>query len=360
VANKKFGAWSVPRYPESDIQPLEDEQEFRMLKNLAQKLLSAKTVVLSTHRHCDGDGLGAEMALFHALSRLGKNVRILHLDPPAKKYEFLATQDIIEIFNEASTPLEKIDLALIFDTNDRRLIEPLFSRVQRAASEVIFLDHHPVLKQGPEPTPGSIIDTAAASTGEMTYRLLQEMGAPLTPQIARALYTSVVFDTQLFRYVKSDPRSHLMAADLLLYERSPEEIHRKLFATYTVEKMLFLGRALAHVEYSTDNRIAFVPIATEDFKKSGLERDESGDVIDLVMNVESVEAAALAREDSPGHYKLSFRSKGRVPVLPLAEKFGGGGHTYAAGAHVTQSLEEIRTQVMGEFQLLLKSVGSRS
>jgi phosphoesterase RecJ-like protein len=329
-----------------------------MLKNLPEKLLAAETVVLSTHRHCDGDGLGAEMALFHALKTMGKKVRVLHLDLPAKKYEFLATRDIIEIFEEGRTRLEDIDLSLIFDTNDRRLIEPLFTPLSKASRDVIFLDHHPVLKRGPEPTSDSIIDTSAASTGEITYRLLQALGAPLTPSIARALYTSVVFDTQMFRYVKSDPRSHLMAADLLKFERSPEEIHRKLFATYTVEKMSFLGRALEHVEYSNDRRLAFISISPEDFKRSGLERDESGDVIDLVMNIESLEAAALARQDAPGHFKLSFRSKGRVPVLPLAEMFGGGGHTYAAGAHVVKSLEEIRTQVMGEFQALLKSLGS--
>ncbi len=307
-----------------------------MINELVQKLLAARSVVLSTHRNCDGDGIGSQLALLHGLKKLGKSVRILNVDLPAKKYQFLKTEKWIQAYDRTHDELQPTDLALILDTNDWRLVEPLFGELRKKCGEVLFIDHHPILKTGPEPTAGSWIDVDAASTGELCYRLLKalftERNLEFDSEISRALYTSIVFDTQLFRYVRSAPNSHLIAADLLKFERHPEEVHHHLFATYTVEKMVFLTRALAGIEYRAEGKLAFIRLDREALR--GLQPDDSADVIDMVMNIESIEIAALLREDGPGEFKLSLRSKGRVPVLPVAESFGGGGHRNAAGAYI--------------------------
>lgn len=313
-----------------------------MLEPLALQLKSATSIVLSTHRHSDGDGLGAQLALYLGLKQLGKDVQIINPDPAPKKYAFLASP--ILITGQLAVP--RTDLALILDTNDRRLVEPLVSELEAASGQTLFVDHHPILKHGPQPNAGSVIDVSAASTGEIVYRLLALLGVRLTPEIARALYTSVVFDTQLFRFVKSDPRSHEMAAELLKFEREPEFVHRRLFATYTAEKLAFVGRAVAAVEYAADGHVALVALKTSDARASGLDADETADIIDLVMNVESVEVSALLREDAPGVFKLSLRSKGRLPVLPLAETFGGGGHVFASGASLEGDGAALRRQLL--------------
>jgi phosphoesterase RecJ-like protein len=314
-----------------------------MLESLVHQLKLASSVVLTTHRHCDGDGLGAELALFYGLRQLGKQVRIINPDQPPKKYAFLKTDQLISVYEGQTPPAE---LVLVFDTNDRRLVEPLITALEKTCKQILFVDHHPVLRNGPPPTAGSVIDVSAASTGEIAYRLLQALGVQMNAEIARALYTSVVFDTQLFRYVKSDSRSHLMAADLLRYEREPEAVHQALFATYTVAKMSFLARSLSSVEYLADGRVAFLKVSSADALKQGLDPDEIADIIDLVMNIESVEAAALLREDADGVFKLSLRSKGGVQVLPLAESHGGGGHPFAAGAYLNGSGAALRTQLI--------------
>lgn len=321
-----------------------------MLESLVHQLKAARSVILSTHRHCDGDGLGAQLALFYGLRQLGKQVWVINPDAPPKKYAFLGTDTIVRVFDES---VPSAELALIFDTNDRRLVEPLMGPLEEACERVLFVDHHPVLQNGPAPSPGSVIDVSAASTGEIAYRLLQALGVQMNADIARALYTSVVFDTQMFRYVKSDPRSHLMAAELLRYERDPEAVHQALFATYTVEKMAFLARALSAVEYSGDGRVAFLAVSSSLALASGLDPEESADMIDLVMNIESVEAAALLREDAPGVFKLSLRSKGSVQVLPLAESFGGGGHPFAAGAYLRGDGDAFRKQLIERMTALV-------
>ena len=314
-----------------------------MFEALVQQLKLASSVVLTTHRHCDGDGLCAELAFFYGLRQLGKQVWIINPDRPPKKYAFLQTDQLVSVYDGK---IPRAEIGLVFDTNDRRLVEPLISDLEHSGARVLFVDHHPVLQNGPPPSTGSIIDVTAASTGEMAYRLLQALGVSMTAEIARALYTSVVFDTQLFRFVKSDARSHLMAADLLRYEREPEAIHQALFATYTVEKMSFLARALASVDYLAGGRVALLQVSSADAFQQGLDPDEIADILDLVMNIECVEAAALLREDAPDVYKLSLRSKGVVRVLPLAENFGGGGHPFAAGAYLKGVGNELRTQLV--------------
>lgn len=327
-----------------------------MLDSLVQKLKSAKSVVLSTHRNSDGDGLGAQIALYYGLRKLGKQAVILNPDRPAKKYGFLNTTSLVQTPDSGSTALEAADLALVLDTNDRRLVEPLMTDLERTCDEVVFVDHHPVLEQGPKPNPGSYIDVSAASTGEIVFDLLRALNVEFDAQIARALYTSVVFDTQNFRYVKASPKSHVMAAELLKFERKPEEVHRGLFATYTVDKMSFFARTLAQVEYGAGGRIAIVRVVLSEALKSGLEADESGDAIDQVMNIESVEVAALIREDAPEKMKLSFRSKGTFPVLALAEKLGGGGHLFASGAYISgQNPEALRANLKLELESLVGS-----
>jgi phosphoesterase RecJ-like protein len=303
------------------------------MESVAEKLRLAQSIVLCTHRHCDGDGLGAQVALFHALRKADKAVRILNADPAPRKYSFLATDQMIEVFGQ-HRPLAATDLALILDTNDERLVEPVFSELKRTCREILFIDHHPSLVHGPAPTAGSVIDTEAASTGELAYRLIRLLGIELDPAIARALYTSLVFDTQLFRFVRNNSSSHLMAAELLAHETEPEEIHRRLFATYTVRKMNFLARALASALYLAGDRAAVLQLSGSEIREHGLEPDESLDAIDLIMNIESLEVAALLREDAPGLFKLSLRSKGGVSVLDFAESFGGGGHAFSAGATI--------------------------
>ena len=325
-----------------------------MIEQVVAKLKLARSVVLSTHRQCDGDGLGAQLALFHALRKSGVAVRMINVDRPARKYGFLGVETWLEVYESGKTVIGETDLALILDTNDGRLVEPLFSDLKLKCRETLFIDHHPVLAKGPQPTLGSLIDITAASTGELCYHLLKAYGVEFDTAIARALYTSLVFDTQLFRYVKAAPASHLMAADLLKYEREPEEIHRRLFACYTVAKMRALMRALERVEYLAGDRIAFIPFLSADQSlQGGLDRDESGDIIDQVMNIESIEIAALLREDGPGVFKLSLRSRGTVEVLSLAESFGGGGHRYASGAHLNGDLAGLRARVLKGLEDLL-------
>lgn len=319
------------------------------MEPILKAIQEAKSVVLSTHRQCDGDGLGAEMAMYFALRNAGKNARIVNVDETPRKYRYLNPDQYITYFEQNENLRIEADLCLIFDTNDQRLIEPLFSKALRpGCKQIIFIDHHPILKHGPHPGANSLIDTSAASTGELAYRMIKALGYPIDANVARALYTSITFDTQLYRYIRNSPNSHRIAAELLEHPIDPTMVHRHLFGNQTVQKMAFLAKALGQIEYFCDGQLAVLKLRDADLFHYNLEPDESRDVIDMLMNIETLEAAALFREDSPNEYKVSLRSKGRIEVLSVAEAIGGGGHIHAAGATVRGSYEEMKVRVVNE------------
>lgn len=322
---------------------------------IIKKIHGAKSILLSTHKQCDGDGLGAMLGLYHALKKAGKKVRVVAVDEIPKKYHFLEYESFLERYDQLKTKIEETDLAMIFDTNDRRLVEPLYSKLTETCKEIIFIDHHPVLNQGPEPTPGSFIDTSAASTGEISYFIIKNLNIHFDEKIARALYTSLAFDTQIFKYVKNSGNTHLICAELLEHERHAEKIHRALFANYTRSKVTYLGKVLSEVEYLANDRIAILNLSRKDLDSYALDMDDSRDVIDMVMSIQTVVCAAIFREDAPNLYKMSLRSKGPIEVLGIAENFGGGGHMFASGAEIRGAYKEIRNKVVEQILARLDS-----
>lgn len=325
------------------------------VNSLARQIRDANSILLTTHKQCDGDGLGALLALYHGLRKLGKSVRALMVDDVPKKYSFLEPERHLEVYSQKHTPIERTDLALIFDTNDRRLVEPLYDDLQKHCRDILFVDHHPVLNLGPEPTVGSYIETRAASTGEISFFIIKSLGIRIDERIAQALYTSIAFDTQIFRFVKNSVNSHLIAAELLMHINNAEQIHRHLFSTHTIEKVKFLSKVLGQIEYHGNGQIAVLKLRASDLTDHELDMDDSRDVIDMLMNVHTLQAAALFREEAKNEYKMSLRSKGKLEVLGIAEAFQGGGHMFAAGALVKGEFKDIKDKVV---ELLLHRLDS--
>src|SRR5579871_1009934 len=98
--------------------------KLKQVKELVEHIQNARNIILSTHRQCDGDGLGAELALYFALKKMKKNVQVLNVDATPKKYGFLKPDSYIRYFDQNQEIPKNPELFLIFDTNDERLVEP--------------------------------------------------------------------------------------------------------------------------------------------------------------------------------------------------------------------------------------------
>ena len=85
----------------------------------------------------------------------------------------------------------------------------------------------------------------------------------------------------------------------------------------------------------------------------GLGADDARDVIDMIMNINTVQVGALFRQEGDGH-KMSLRSKGKLEILDIAEYFQGGGHMFAAGAfiegNIQEAIKQFKSQIISRLQ----------
>ena len=301
------------------------------LKKLAHKINKARNVILSTHRMCDGDGLGSMLGFYHALCKINKPVRAITVDKVSSKYHFLSPEKHTERFDQLKNTIEPTEIALIFDTNDYRRIQPLYEELQKKCKDIIYIDHHPILEISPKPSIHSIINTSAASTGEISYFLLKEMGIKMDPVIATSLYVSIVFDTQRFQFIKNSATSHKICADLCPYITNNEKIYNQLFGINSLAKMNLLSEIIQETEYFHQSKVAVIEITEEELRKKNLNIEDACDFLDMTLAVNSTQLSVLIINLSDNRYKLSFRSK-KWNVLKLAELFNGGGHTTSSGA----------------------------
>src|SRR4051812_12542312 len=80
---------SAPQQPLTCTSQKPDNKGY--MYPLIEQILAAQNIVLSTHTQPDGDGIGSQVALYWALKKIGKNVRIVNVDEIPRKYNFLNT-----------------------------------------------------------------------------------------------------------------------------------------------------------------------------------------------------------------------------------------------------------------------------
>ena len=316
------------------------------MKVLAEQIRSARSILMSTHKDPDGDGIGAVLAMAFALRAAGTDVHVRLADPCPDRFRFLDPGGILRALPEGATDLDcgRPDLALIIDTHQWSLLGCIGDLVRKAGIPTVFLDHHPVRGAVRRDVYGN---PDSCSTGELVYRLLLHyLDLPIDARIGECLYTSIAYDTHSFRYVRNSPSPHVVAADLLSRGVDATRIYRHLFASNPIGKMRLLGQVLGAMQIDEDGKLAWVCLPIEWIKRCGVCEDDIRDTVNCMLEVDGVEVAVMLKEVHEGTIKVSLRSKGLFDISEAAMALGGGGHAFAAGASVSGDLEEARRRVM--------------
>ncbi|MDE0092679.1 MAG: DHH family phosphoesterase [Oligoflexia bacterium] len=317
-----------------------------VFSNSFLKLLNQKpspNFVISTHKSCDGDGLGAGLALYYALKNKGQKTSFYTLEPIHSKYNFMDKGHTVQVFNKDKTIIPQNSVFIFTDTNDTRLMEPLYSYSKQQKGKVYFIDHHPMIQDNS--TDQFFIDTTCSSTAELIYSLLKTLKIELDEDICTNLFSSIVFDTNRFRDIKNSSKPFSIASELVSKIKDVNLIYENLFKNLTVDKLRFMSQ-LGKVEYYANNRIAFLHIKESVFKKFNTDNTQAYDLMELVRDIKTIESTALLIENKNGEFKLSLRSRNKN-LLPLVKSFDGGGHAHSAGAYIqSKKLKDIKDIVI--------------
>ena len=305
------------------------------LSEAASKIKTANKILITAHVQPDGDAIGSTLATMQMLRSLGKTAQVFIDDSVRKNLHALPH---FEEIRRPSAEKFDADLLLILDTSPDRI-----GNVSKLTdAPILNIDHHVTNKgDGYE----LCVDTEAAATCEIIFRLSKELDVEITPDIATCLYTGIATDTGFFQFSNTRAETLAIASKLITYGVSPHFISEQL-EKKSLAEVRGLSAALNSLKMFYDDKVAGMILDHETAKKF----DSTEGFIDEIRVIETVDVAFLITEKAPNVCRVSMRSKG-VDVSKIADKLGGGGHIRAAGCTLKTTLadaEKILVEAIGE------------
>ncbi len=293
----------------------------------AEILADATEVALACHVNPDPDALGSMLGLANFLAERGVSTVAAFpndpMDPPRWVAHLPGSDRLVpaRAYPKAPSVMVTCDCAS-FD----RLVS--LGHAANAANELIWIDHH---RSNDGLGTVSLVDPDASSTCEMVFRLIEQMGGPLTADVAACLYAGLVTDTGRFQYEATTPETLRIAATLREYDFDHTALVQALYEDNPREYLGLVGTALGRLEFVPEADLVWTYITQSDLREAGIHPGETDDLIDIVRTARDVDVAAIVKQQQDGRFKVSVRSRGGHDLAAVAAAFGGGGHRLAAG-----------------------------
>lgn len=319
------------------------------LDQIGRVLRENERFAVLSHVRPDGDALGSQLALALSLQQLGKKVRVWNEDGMLEKYSFLPRGDLL---TKPPHTAEDVDAAIALDTAIQNRLGTAFTAV-RSAKIWINIDHHLS-----NPGYGDLVhvDPTAPATGQIIFDLIKSQGFPFDREIAENLYAAISTDTGSFQYPKTSVRTFEVAAELVCTGIDVGQLSQQLYENYPRRRVELLRELLRTMRFERDGRIASFSLALKTAAELQLLPEDNEGLIDHLRAIRGVIVAVFFEELADGKVRVSMRSKSdAVDVCAICQKFGGGGHTLAAGARVRGTLAEVERNVLEEICDVVKS-----
>lgn len=299
------------------------QEEFIKFRSLTEK---ARKILVLCHKKPDGDTLGAALAYYHAVKKEGKECHVACVDKVSDRFAFLP--DVGKIIREFN--YTDYDLIVVMDAGASYMTKyhEIYPGIFDGMVPVANMDHH-----ASNDNFGScnMVDAAAASTTVILYRYFQFAGMKITPPMATALLTGIYNDTGSLMHSNTGLEVFEIAEKLSAGGAKVSTIAKNLFRSTPVSTLKLWGRAMENARVNKEGVTVSV-LTWKDFEECGADADAASGVVDIINSVPGSKYVCLLNEDNRGNVKGSFRTqRSDVDLEALASKFGGGGHTKAAG-----------------------------
>ena len=299
----------------------------KIVDRIVEAIKASETICIVGHVRPDGDCIGSQLGLTLALLNTGKNVTCWNQDPLPAKLAFLDPKKLIQ-------PPEKGRQFDCVIATDCASLERLGTTVECINDRKLFIniDHH-----ASNTRYGDLNWIAARepSTGELIFRLLKAANWPITPAISDCLFTAVSTDTGSFQYPTTRPATYHVAGELVKRGANLEKICDEVYQSYPLARVRLLRHVYNKFRLTHENQIAYFWLKKADYTRTGSDPSDSEGLIDHIRAIDPVIVACVFEEVEPEITRISLRSKSpKVDVNKIAQIFGGGGHSAAAGARI--------------------------
>jgi phosphoesterase RecJ-like protein len=300
-------------------------------KSLQDLIIKNHSFLITTHVNPDADAIGSEVAFSKMLNMLGKDSVIINHSETPYNLQFLDPEKKIRKYNPQlhDNYLHSSDVLVALDFNKSDRMVSMQKAFLKSNQTKICIDHH----QDPESFVNyQFVDPDYAATGHILYDFFKTSGIiNITKEVAAPIYAAIMTDTGSFRFERTTAELHRIIAELLDTGIDPTEIYRHLYDESRFSKIKLLGKSLSSLRLIADNQIGYMIITQQDFNEFDALESDTENFVNFILSTAGVRLGMLFIELKNG-FKVSFRSKGKIPVNKLAGIFGGGGHINASGA----------------------------
>ena len=300
---------------------------FKQLQGIIEK---AKTITIWGHGLPDGDCYGCQIGLRDAL----------RATYPEKKVYAIGTGipalfPLIGEMDEVSEETIKESLAIIVDVSCLRRVED--QRVNLASSFMKFDHHNPNRARESFDGP-SCVDMKRIAAAEIIYDFLSETKMSIPSSSANALYAGILTDSGGFLYYGTTKHTFDVAEALVALGAEPKKITDIVYYE-TPEESAFKDYMRAHTKLY--GQVAYCWINRSEYESFGLTYEVASSFVNSIARVAPNKAYAYFCESPWGEIRVELRSNSGYAIQPVAAKFGGGGHTFAAGLSIIDGLPKL-------------------
>ena len=305
---------------------------------------SAKKIIIIQAENPDGDSLGSALALEEILGDLGKEI-VLYCPVEIPKYmRYITGWDRVTNQFDSSA-----NLAIIVDTMADVLLTKVLDapgvRHHLETNPVLVIDHHST--ESNLSFPHTSLNKEAVATSEIIYELAMDSKWPINKQAAESMLVAIMSDSLGLTVQTVSPQTFFIAGKLteLGASNAVIEKRRREYMKKSAEILKYKGVLLERIEYFLDGKLALIRIPWEEIKEYSDQYNPSVLVLDEMRLVEAVEVSVAIKTYPDG--KLTGKLRSNLPIsATIAGFFGGGGHEYAAGFRVYESIDTIIPELL--------------
>lgn len=279
------------------------------IRPLFEAFEQSDPIVVFHHISPDPDALGTQFGI----------VEFLKEKYPEKTILAAGSQPEMD---EVSDEQIRNGMALVVDTSTRERVD---DQRYSMAKTVARIDHHLLCDDFGEL---DYTDEKAAAAAQTAVSLLKAHGETIPAKSAQHLLEALISDTQKFMLQTVTPETFEAAAWLLKMGADPAKAQANL---YSRDRVVFAFRAKLMNKARILDNLMFSVVSAEDYLSCGCPFEDAKSSVNTLGSVKGIEIWAQFTQNPDGvHYNGSLRSA-RIPLIDLAGRFGGGGHTCACG-----------------------------
>jgi phosphoesterase RecJ-like protein len=236
--------------------------------------------------------------------------------------------------------IQSANTIFCIDFSSLNRLEGLGQFVKDSPAQKVLIDHH---LQPEAFADFEYWDNGAASTAELVYELIAELGDEdlIDSDIANCLYAGIMTDTGGFRHSNTGHKQFQIAGALVARGANPFIVSKLIYDTNSLERLRLLGYVLSNkLQVLPEYRTAYMVLSAEELKKFSSQTGDTEGLVNYGLSIKGIRLSVMI-SDRKDSIKLSFRSLGDFSVNDMARAhFSGGGHRNAAGGQTSLTLDE--------------------